>query len=141
MKRWLPHVLRVLTVLAAVGVGVMVYRILNPPGAVDRPPEAGQTLSVSQTLGKGGTGPFDVRGYVFLGGGWTDLRLCDARRRGDPPGCIGPFLYLAGVEASDFDLDSGRGDDGEVQWSKGRVVVSGTLVGTELTVGTISDNG
>ena len=141
MKRWVAHVLRGLTVLAAIGVVVLGYRILNPPDAVDRPPDTDGALTVAGVLGKGGTGPFDVQGYVFLGGGWTDLRLCDSRLREDPPGCVGPFLYLAGVEASDFELDSGEGPDGKVQWSEGLVVVSGTLLGTELTVGSISDNG
>lgn len=136
MNRTVAQVLRVLTVLAALGVVFMVYRIFAAPDPVERVPPRSQALTVTAALNQPGTGPFDVQGFVFVGAGWDELRLCDARRRGDPPGCIGPFLYISGVTAADFDLEEGQTDAGVIRWSD-RVVLTGTVVGTEITVASI----
>ena len=63
------------------------------------------------------------------------LRLCDHRRTGSPPSCIGPFLDLAAVDEGSFALKARRDGQGHlVEWQVQPVTLVGVVSGTLLTV-------
>ena len=106
------------------------------PGAHDQLPtlRAGE-LRVSRAIDVAGPEAVTVRGDVFVGPGGLGLRLCDHRRTGSPPACVGPFLDLAGVNEGSFALRSGRDKRGRtVKWQPESVTLLGSVNGTLMTV-------
>lgn len=95
----------------------------------------GGTLTVNTAIQKISREPVPVRGFVFEGPGGLGLRLCDGRRPGSPPSCIGPFLDLYGPGVDALDLRTGKDDKGRrVRWSPDPVTLLGPVSGARLDV-------
>ena len=127
------RLLRVLTLLGLAGVVLAGVRLLDAPPPEQTPEPRPGELSVQEGIWQGGR-RLAIRGYVFEGPGGLALRLCNARRRGDPPSCIGPFVELDGADAGTFNLEEGRADGLVVRWSPDPLTLVGPLDGVRLNV-------
>lgn len=126
---------RVLQVLTFVAFGVCVLlaiRLLNQPNPV-KEPKAGDSLRVADAIWRGQEREVAVTGYLHDGGGW-EVRLCNAERRGNPPRCVGPFLYVANLDLGQFNMKKGTVNDRPAQWATEPVTLLGRIRGTEITV-------
>ena len=128
------QILRILTVVAFLACGVMAWRLLNGPDPVQRVESDGEALDVMTAIGVSRAKPMTVRGYLFEGPGVFELRMCNGRRGGSPPSCVGPYISLENVDRGSFELREGTVDEGVVRWSPEPVTATGVLVGTLFTV-------
>jgi hypothetical protein len=124
---------RVLTVLAFGACVVLAIRLLDRPNPVKQPKAGSNGMRVADAIARAQAQEVAVTGFAFEGGGWP-LRLCDSRKSGSPPSCIGPFVYVAGIDRGSFNMKRGRTADRAVYWTADAVTLLGTLQGTELTV-------
>ena len=114
--------------------GVVLKLFASPPE--DEHVESGRDgLRVNDAIQKISPQPVAVRGFVFEGPGGLGLRLCDGRRPGSPPSCIGPFLDLYGPGVDALELRTGKDGDGRrVRWSPDPVTLFGPVSGARLDV-------
>jgi hypothetical protein len=128
------QLLRALTVLVFVVAGVLFVRLVMPGDAISEVEPRQGELDVADAIAVAGQRPEAVRGYVFKGPGGLGLRLCDGKRNGSPPLCVGPFLELYQVDEGAFGMKTGKTKDGEVRWVNDPLTIRGTIVGTAMTV-------
>src|SRR5688572_20726670 len=96
MRPATARILRVLTFVVFAGVVVLAFRTLNPPDerSIAEPRRGEVTVEAAIN---GSSGVVVIRGHVFSGPGGQGLRLCQGRKTTSPPGCLGPFVDLDGV--------------------------------------------
>jgi hypothetical protein len=119
------RVLRALTVIVLLAVLVLLYRTLRP-GPRSRMVTAGpRAMLVRDALGLARPDhTVVVSGYAFRNG--NDIELCSGRTTARRPSCIGPFLYLDGLDPARLDLRRG--------YTLDPVTVSGTVTGSSIQV-------
>ena len=130
------RVLRAFTLLSLAAIAILAVRLAFPgdDASPDAPRLGDDDLGVADAIGRAPVNPVIIRGYVFEGPGFRELRLCDRREGGDPPRCIGPFVSLYGINSGGFDLRSATSDEGRVLYSDDDVALLGTLSGTAFEV-------
>ena len=122
-------------VMAGVLVAVALTKLFAAPPKDEHIEPTTGTLTVNDAIQKISATPLAVRGFVFEGPGGLRLRLCDSRKPGSPPSCIGPFLDLYGPGIDALDLRTGRDDEGRrVRWSPDPVTLLGPVGGARLDV-------
>jgi hypothetical protein len=122
-------------VMAGVLVALVVSRFFADPPKDEHIDPARGTFTVNEAVQKISPTPIPVRGFVFEGPGGLGLRLCDSRKPGSPPSCIGPFLDLQGQGIDALDLRSGKDDHGRrIRWSPDPVTLLGPVHGARLDV-------
>lgn len=135
------NVLRVATVAVFLVCGLLLFDLLVDRGPEKRPFELPEfqpgELSVGAAISLETADPLTLRGFVFLGPGARELRLCMSRTRDHPPRCLGPFVSLEGVDPGSFELHSGDTDDGQVLYSPDDVLLNGSLIGTIMQVSVV----
>jgi len=127
---------RIWQVLIVVAFGACVFfaiRLLDRPSEVRHSKPTNDAVDVVEAIGVGQERELGVTGYLFDGGGWS-MRLCQGLRRGSPPECVGPFLYVEGVDVGQFNTKKGTLNDRPQRWVDEQVVLLGRLRGTTLTV-------
>jgi hypothetical protein len=135
VARRLARVLQVATIVAFGGCAVLLYRIVAPGPTYEQPELDGKVIKVRDAIAVSKAEPLTVRGFVFQGPGARELRLCDGRKTGSPPSCIGPFVSIRNADRGQFVLEQATaGSEGTVYYSAGSVSIIGTVVGTVLTV-------
>ena len=127
------RVLRVLTLIGLAAVVLSAVRLLDAPPPDQTVEARAGEFSVQDAIRRGGR-QLAVRGYVFDGPGGLALRLCNGRRRGDPPTCLGPFVELDGADRGTFNLEEGKVDDEVVRWSPEPITLVGPVEGARLNV-------
>jgi hypothetical protein len=125
------RVLQVLTVVAVAVCVVLAIRLLNQPSAVKQAKLGEGTIGVAEAIGRAQGKEVAVTGFLMEGPGWP-MRLCSALRRGSPPGCVGPFLYVEALDPNAFNMKKGSDDGRPVRWVGDPVTLLGRLSGTEL---------
>lgn len=133
MSLRVARALRILTLLGLGAIVILAVRLLDAPPPEQSPAPRGGEFSVQDAIRRGGR-ELAVRGYVFEGPGGLGLRLCNARRRGDPPSCIGPFVELDGADAGTFNLSEGRIEGVAIRWSPDPLTIVGPVDGVRLYV-------
>lgn len=130
------HLLRAATFVAAgLFVIAVAFQVFSSPPEDEHIESGRDGLRVNDAIQKISPTPVAVRGFVFEGPGGLGLRLCDGRRPGSPPSCIGPFLDLYGPGVDALDLRAGEDDKGRpVRWSPEPVTLLGPVSGARLDV-------
>ena len=126
------NVLRILTFVGAAVliVGVLSKFVFAPEREPDEVQLKSDERSVAEAIRFSTLKPMGVRGYVFDGPGGLGLRLCDGRKPGDPPSCIGPFIDVSGPGLGAVPLEEGAG----VRWSDDAVTFFGVVDGPAMVV-------
>ena len=89
------------------------------------------SVTVPDAIAYRGSEPVAVGGFVVVTS--NGAHLCESLAESFPPQCGGARLVLVDGDAlGDIVLI----EEGDVQWSPGRVVLTGTVDGDELTVAT-----
>lgn len=122
-----------LVVLAFAVCAVLAIRLLDRPNPVKQAKPAADSVDVVQAIAVGQERVIGVTGYLFEGGGW-EARLCQGRRRGSPPRCVGPFLYAENIDVAQFNVKAGRLDGKPARWVDEQVTLLGRVRGTTITV-------
>ena len=136
MRLRTAQLLRAATFVAAgLLVVAVVVKLFASPAEDEHITAGGGTLTVTEAIQKISREPVPVRGFVFEGPGGLGLRLCDGRRPGSPPSCIGPFLDLYGPAVNALDLRTGEDGKGRrIRWSPDPVTLLGPVTGARLDV-------
>jgi hypothetical protein len=100
-------------------------------GSVSNGMVAEDGLSVADAIAYRGSEPVAVHGYVVRTSETT--QLCETLAESFPPQCGGASLTLVNADTID---DLPLIEEGDVQWSSDSVILTGTVVGTELTIET-----
>lgn len=140
----LAHVVRTATIVAFLVVAFLAVRLVtagDDKPFYEHPTFRNDELPVFNALALETGDPVVIRGFVFEGPGARELRLCNARTRDDPPGCLGPFLSLEGVDRGSFAMEEGRTDEGGVLYSPDSVALRGTLIGSLMKVELVLGDG
>ena len=130
------QLLRAATFVAAgLLVLAVIVKVFAGPAEDEHIESGGGTLTVTEAIQKFSREPLAVRGFVFEGPGGLGLRVCDGRRPGSPPSCIGPFLDLYGPGVDALDLRTGKDGEGRrIRWSPDPVTLLGPVSGARLDV-------
>ena len=128
--------LRVLTLLGAAVllVGVLSKFVFAPEPKDEEVELSSDERGVADAIRRSTGAQMAVRGYVFEGPGGLALRLCDGRKPGDPPTCIGPFVELSGPGLGALALEDGSLDGRRVRWSDDPVTLLGPVDGAAMVV-------
>jgi hypothetical protein len=127
--------MQVATIAAFVASGFLLYRLVARDDPYEQARADAGALPVRDAIGVSRGETMAVRGFVFDGPGARELRLCDGRKTGHPPRCLGPFVSLHNADAGQLILRRGVDpDEGPVLYSDEPVTLVGTLLGTILTV-------
>lgn len=98
-------------------------------GALSNGMIVGDGLTIPEAIEYEGSESIAVHGYIVRNS--STVQLCELLAESYPPQCGGASLTLVNVDTID---DMPLIEEGEVQWSPERVVLVGTLAGTELTI-------
>jgi hypothetical protein len=124
----------VVTVVLAALVVVGLLRFFDTPPEREKLELRGGERGVADAIRNSSGRTMTVRGYVFEGPGGLGLRLCDGRKPGDPPRCIGPFIDLGGPGVVSLALEEATVERARVRWSDESAALVGVVDGASMVV-------